>query len=295
MSDKQMNFEQFRNQYHSDLDSTIEQMVTLALEEDLQLSIGGTDITAALIPEAKQVSARLISRETGILCGRQWFEACFKRLDETCELIWYFDDGEEFQTNAVLCEVRGLARQILSAERSAMNFLQTLSATASHTSRYVKQLSQHNCRLLDTRKTLPGFRLAQKYAVLCGGGQNHRIGLFDAYLIKENHIAACGSINNAVSQAKENRPENLIEVEVESLDELQQAIEAGADVVMLDNFTNAELRDAVAMNASQVKLEASGNINLDTIQAVAETGVDYISVGAITKNITATDFSLLLD
>ena len=280
--------------YYSQLPGLVESMVTNALDEDIALTQGGSDITAELIAEDTVVQAELISRGHGVLSGRAWFDACFKRLDDSISIDWRLQDGDTLTVDSVICIIRGNARAILSAERSALNFLQTLSGTATATHQYLTRISHTPCRLLDTRKTIPGFRLAQKYAVACGGGTNHRIGLYDAYLIKENHIRACGGIGQAVATARTNHPDKPIEVEVESLDELQQAIDAGADIVMLDNFTNALKTEAVTLNAGRVKLEASGDITLDTIAAVAETGVDFISVGAITKHLQASDFSLLV-
>ncbi len=280
--------------YFSRLPQTIESMVHSALEEDINASAGGTDITAALIPAEKQATAQLICREDSILCGKDWFSRCFTALDDTVSIDWRHEDGDPIRTDTIICSIKGNARVILTAERSALNFLQTLSGTASLTQQYVEKIAQTNARLLDTRKTVPGFRLAQKYAVFCGGGQNHRIGLYDAYLIKENHIRASGGIEQAVKLARANSPDKPIEVEVESLDELQQAIDARADIVMLDNFTNQMKSDAVALTNGKVKLEASGDIDLQKISAVANTGVDFISIGAITKHVRATDFSLLL-
>jgi nicotinate-nucleotide pyrophosphorylase (carboxylating) len=270
----------------------IEKMVNIALDEDINRSESGKDITAELIPPEQEVTAQLIAREAGVLAGKAWFDACFFSLNKDIKLDWHYSDGDSFDANVVLCNFSGNARAILTAERSAMNFLQTLSATATATAKYVRLLEDTGCQLLDTRKTIPGLRQAQKYAVTCGGGSNHRMGLFDAFLIKENHIRACGGISQAVEQAKTNASGLPVEVEVESLDELQQAIDAGADIVMLDNFSNTLKCEAVALNAGRVKLEASGDISLDTIKAVADTGVDYISVGAITKHIRAIDLSL---
>lgn len=280
--------------YFKQLPTQIELMVSQALEEDINLNANGTDITAELIPEDRVIEAEVISRSVGVLSGQDWFDASLIRLDETVHINWHIQDGEALTRDSVICSIRGNARAILSAERSALNFLQTLSGTATVTSQYQSKIAHTTCRLLDTRKTIPGFRLAQKYAVYCGGGHNHRVGLYDAYLIKENHIRACGGIDQAVSNARVNYPDKMVEIEVESLDELQQAIEARADIVMLDNFTNTQKAEAVILNAGRVKLEASGDITLATIAAVAETGVDFISVGAITKHLDASDFSLLV-
>ncbi|MCP3673817.1 MAG: carboxylating nicotinate-nucleotide diphosphorylase [Gammaproteobacteria bacterium] len=282
----------FRYDYKLALTDTISKMVQQALIEDLNTSECGTDITAELIPVQQTIKASLICREEGILCGKDWFNKVFKQLDNTISIKWNADDGGSLTANMEICQLEGPARAILTGERAAMNFLQTLSGTATVTARYVVELAGTGCRLLDTRKTVPGFRLAQKYAVTCGGGHNHRIGLFDAFLIKENHILACGGIEKAVRQANESYPGHPIEVEVESIDELTHALDAGAVVIMLDNFTNDEKIEAVRINANRAALEASGDITLDNLAEVAKTGVDYISVGAITKHIRALDLSL---
>ncbi|MFT5452278.1 MAG: nicotinate-nucleotide pyrophosphorylase (carboxylating) [Enterobacterales bacterium] len=284
----------FRFDYLDSLNGTIKQMVEIALAEDLNSSAinKGVDITAELIPEAHRVVASLISREEGIVCGTDWVNEVFRQLGDEVKINWKVKDGDKLEANSELCTLEGPARVILTGERASMNFLQTLSGTATVTGLYVAELAGTACRLLDTRKTLPGFRLAQKYAVTCGGGHNHRIGLFDAFLIKENHILACGGIDNAVGQANRNHPGHPVEVEVESLGELDSALKAGADVVMLDNFSLEDMVSAVGRNNHQAALEASGNITLKTLAGVAKTGVDYISVGAITKNIQALDLSL---
>jgi len=282
----------FRYNYKLALTDTIQQMVSTSLAEDLNSGNGGSDITAELIPEQQRIAASLVCREHGILCGKDWFDEVFRQLDTGVEIAWFAEDGDTLTRDMEVCRIKGPARAILTGERAAMNFLQTLSATATLTNRYVKQLSGTNCRLLDTRKTLPGFRLAQKYAVTCGGGHNHRIGLFDAFLIKENHILACGGIDKAIQQANQNHPEHPVEVEVENLDEFNEALGAGADVIMLDNFSHADQVAAVQLNNGKAALEASGNITLNTITEVAKTEIDYISVGAITKNIQALDLSL---
>ena len=280
--------------YFNDLEQVVQRDVQRALEEDTAQSDGGSDITAELIPEDTSVTAKLIARENGLLCGSAWFEYCFTSLDDNIQIDWNVAEGARFSNDDVLCTIIGNARVILTAERSGLNFLQTLSGTASATAHYADMIKHTSCRLLDTRKTIPGLRIAQKYAVYCGGGSNHRIGLYDAYLIKENHICACGGIHAAVATAKLNYPGKTIEVEVETLDELKTAIESGADIVMLDNFSTADKVSAVELNQRQAKLEASGDINSATIIEVAETGVDFISVGAITKHVRATDFSLLI-
>lgn len=259
-----------------------------ALEEDL----GTGDLTAQLIPADKSLQVRLICRERAILCGCEWFEQAFKQLDPTAEISWQATDGDALHGEQTVCEISGNARALLSAERTALNFLQTLSATATSTHHYQELISNTGCRILDTRKTIPGMRLAQKYAVRCGGGLNHRIGLFDAYLLKENHLAAAGSIKTAVEQARRLNPEVLVEVEVEDLDQLEQAIAAQVDRALLDNFSLDKLRQAVEINEGRIELEASGNINEQTIRQVAETGVDFISIGALTKHVRAIDFSL---
>jgi len=266
----------------------IELQVRQALNEDIQTG----DVTAELIRENKKAHAQLICREEAILCGQEWFNAAFKILNKKIKIKWFFTDGQTINENEVVCEISGNARNILTAERTALNFLQTLSATASLTRRYVNAIKNTHCKILDTRKTIPGLRLAQKYAVKCGGGVNHRVGLYDMVLIKENHIHAAGSITNAVNIAREKYPELKIEVEAESLEELQQAIENNVDRVLLDNMDIETLNKAVKLTHNRSALEASGNITIENILSVAETGVDYISTGAITKNISAIDFSL---
>lgn len=266
----------------------IQSQVKLALLED----IGQQDLTADLIPADTQANARLICREDGVLCGSDWFNAVFQQLDPAIEIHWKKQDAERLNANDVICEISGAARHILTGERTALNFLQTLSATASLTRLYADELSGLPVALLDTRKTLPGFRMAQKYAVRCGGGVNHRFGLFDAILIKENHIQAAGSIEAAVLQARTLHPDISVEVEVENLDELKQALKSQTDIILLDNFSLVDLKQAVDLNQGQAKLEASGGITLNNIRQTAETGVDRISVGALTKDIKALDLSL---
>jgi nicotinate-nucleotide pyrophosphorylase (carboxylating) len=274
----------------------IKQQVIAALTEDL----GGVcdpreDITANLIPPEQQAKATVITREAGIFCGLAWAQLAFSLVDSNIVQHWHVKDGDSITANTKLVTLSGPARGILTAERTALNFLQTLSATATVTHYYASLLAGSGTKILDTRKTIPGLRMAQKYAVACGGGQNHRIGLFDAYLIKENHIAACGSITAAVSQAKAAHPDKPVEVEVENLDELQLAMAAGADIVMLDNFTNEQITRAVALNQQQCKLEVSGNVTDERLSALASLGVDFISSGALTKHISAMDLSLRLD
>lgn len=270
------------------LTAAIKQNVTQALTED----IGSGDITAQLIAERSQAQATIISRETATLAGIDWANEVFRQVDPSIETHWHFKDGDCVAANVPLVTLKGSARSLLTAERSAMNFLQTLSATATLCSQYAALVADTPVKLLDTRKTLPGLRIAQKYAVTCGGCFNHRIGLYDAFLIKENHIAACGSIMAAISTARSNEPEKPVEVEVENLTELQQALEAGADTVMLDNFTQEDMKTAVATANGRCKLEASGNVTQDTLLAIAQTGVDYISIGALTKDCKAIDLSM---
>lgn len=271
--------------------SEIRHLVQLALCED----IGDGDITAQLIPADTQVTARIIARESGVLCGSAWADEVFRQIDESVELRWLEQDGQHFKQDQILVEIRGDARAIMTAERSALNFLQTLSATATQTANLVKLVSHTDVTILDTRKTLPGMRSAQKYAVLIGGGKNHRMGLYDAFLIKENHIAACGGIPAAVESARGLAPGKPVEVEVRNLDELQLALQAQADTVMLDNFTLANLRAAVELNSGRCTLEASGGVSGDTLVKIAETGVDCISIGALTKHCRAIDLSLLIE
>ena len=263
-------------------------LVALALEED----IGDGDITAALVGEAESATATVITREAGILCGTQFVDAVFHAVDPTLSVRWSRHDGDAIAENEVLFSVSGRARSILTGERAALNFLQMLSGTATSTASLARLIEGTSSTLLDTRKTIPGFRVAQKYAVTCGGGANHRVGLYDAYLIKENHIAACGGIAQAVETARSMAPGKPVEVEVESLKELAQALSAGADRVMLDNFALDDMRQAVAMNAGQSQLEASGNVTEATLADIAATGVDFISVGALTKAIKPLDLSM---
>ncbi|OXX53097.1 nicotinate-nucleotide diphosphorylase [Vibrio sp. V12_P9A6T4] len=271
----------------------ITRAVSDALREDLGGSLDATaDITANLIPADARNTATLITREHGVLCGQAWAEEVFKQLGGEVKIDWHVQDGDQVKPNQVLCTLEGPARALLTGERNAMNFIQTLSGCASITAQYAKQLEGTECRLLDTRKTIPGLRSALKYAVACGGGFNHRIGVFDAYLIKENHIIACGGITQAISTAKQLNPGKPVEVETESLQELEEAIQAGADIIMLDNFSIEMMHEAVAINAGRAALENSGNVTLETIGDYARTGVDYISVGALTKHIKALDLSM---
>jgi len=275
------------------LTTHIKQSVKIALAEDLNgLPASQGDITANLIPMQQQLQAEVITREDCVLAGCAWVEETFQQVDPTIHLRWLAKDGDKLTAGNKIFTVQGPARGILTAERTALNFLQTLSATATEVASYVAELTGTHTKLLDTRKTLPGLRHAQKYAVICGGGYNHRIGLFDAYLIKENHIMACGSIAAAVTAARQQHANVKVEVEVESIDELNQAIAAGADIVMLDNFSLPQIRQAVAVNQGQVKLEVSGNVTRESLRELAMTGVDYISSGALTKHIQAIDLSL---
>lgn len=271
--------------------SDIAEDVARALRED----VGAGDLTAALIPAERRAVAVVISREAGMLAGCAWFEAVYRQVDSDVAIAWSASDGDRLVADQRICQITGSARSLLTAERTALNFLQTLSATATETRRYVDALAGLQTRILDTRKTIPGLRLAQKYAVRCGGGSNHRTGLFDAVLIKENHIMAAGGIKAAVAAARAHGAGSWVEVETENLDELREALDARADRIMLDNFDLAMMRDAVAINRSSscpAILEASGNVSLAGLRAIAETGVDDISVGALTKHLRALDLSM---
>lgn len=283
--------------YQQQLTTEIPHQVNLALQEDLG-GTSGRDVTAELIDQDKSATGRLVTREDAVVCGIDWFNAVFQKLDPNIEIEWYCQDGDKVRAHDKLCELRGNARKILTGERTAMNFLQTLSGTATTTARYVAELKGTSCKLLDTRKTIPMLRLAQKYAVYCGGGRNHRIGLFDAFLIKENHIISAGSIEKAVRKARQLDPNILVEVEVETFAQLDQALDAAADVIMLDNFSIDDMRTGVAINqvhSHTAQIEASGNVSLETLRDIADTGVDFISVGALTKHIQAVDLSLRLE
>ncbi|EKO3451385.1 carboxylating nicotinate-nucleotide diphosphorylase [Vibrio fluvialis] len=271
--------------------------ITRSVTDTLKEDLGGTldpaaDITASLIPADVQGRATIITREHGVFCGQAWADEVFTQLGGEVTIEWLVEDGDTVEPNQTLCTLSGPARILLTGERNAMNFIQTLSGCATTTAQYVKTLEGTGCRLLDTRKTIPGLRSALKYAVACGGGFNHRIGVFDAYLIKENHIIACGGITQAISTAKKLNPGKPVEVETENLDELRLAIEAGADIIMLDNFTLDMMHEAVAINAGRAALENSGNVTMETLREYAETGVDYISVGALTKHVRAMDLSM---
>jgi nicotinate-nucleotide pyrophosphorylase (carboxylating) len=273
-------------------EQVIEDAITANVQAAISEDIGSGDITAQLIAEGKRASARVITRDTATICGTKWVNAVFAQIDPELSIKWEVQDGDEAVANSTLFTVEGSARSILSGERAALNFLQTLSGTATIASHYSKLVSHTEVKLLDTRKTLPGLRIAQKYAVSCGGCHNHRIGLYDAFLIKENHIMACGGIDKAISQAHQIAPGKPVEVEVESIDELHQALEAKADIIMLDNFPISSLVEAVKLNKGQAKLEASGGITNETLVPIAETGVDFISIGALTKDCKSIDLSM---
>lgn len=275
-----------------DMTSEIQHSVRQALAED----IGAGDATAALLPAKLRARARVITREPAIICGQPWFDACFTQLDPACQVIWHVAEGQQVDANTLLCEISGSARSLLTAERTALNFLQTLSAVATATRNYVEAIKGTRAVIMDTRKTLPGLRLAEKYAVKTGGGENQRIGLFDGILIKENHIAAAGGITAVLKLAEENNLANLpIQIEVESLAELAEALQAGAKLILLDNFTLDMMRAAVSLASGQARLEASGNVSLETVRQIAETGVDRISIGGLTKHIQAIDLSMRLE
>lgn len=271
--------------------SIIEDNVFNALKED----VGEGDITAALIPYDTISLATVVSREDCTFCGLDWFEETFRQLDEEVLIDWFVDDGENITANQTICTISGSSRSIVTGERTALNFIQALSATATLAARYAAEVENTDCKVLDTRKTIPGLRMAQKYAVSCGGCENHRIGLYDAFLIKENHINACGSIKQAVEEARFQNSVLSVEVEVENLDELQQALDAGADRVLLDNFDIETLKQAVEICGDKVVTEASGNVTLVTLSKIAATGVNYISTGALTKDIKAIDLSMRFD
>lgn len=265
-------------------------IVKLALQED----VGDGDITSLLIADNLQAKAHILCREEAILCGIAWVEETYRNIDSRLQIQWNFKDGDSLKKDAQVAEIVGNARAILTGERTALNFLQTLSGTATITKQYTERLKGTSVILLDTRKTLPGMRNAQKYAVRVAGGSNHRKGLYDAYLVKENHIQSCGNISNAIATARKINPNKVLEVEVQNLEQLSEAISAKPDIIMLDNFKLQDIRKAVTINPGNAKLEVSGNINQESLVNVAKTGVDYISVGALTKHCRAIDFSLLL-
>lgn len=277
-----------------DVPEDLDTQVAAALRED----IGSGDVTAQLVPAAQQVRGRLITRENAVLCGRPWVEKTFRELDSQIRLTWHADDGDRIAADQVIFEIEGYARPVLTGERTALNFLQLLSATATAARRFVDAVAGTGCVILDTRKTLPGLRTAQKYAVRCGGARNHRIGLYDMVLIKENHIAAAGSLAGAIAAARRVSPALPVEIEVESLDEFRQALAARPDIIMLDELSQSDMRAAVALNRASerpVKIEASGSVSLETVRAIAGIGVDYISVGGITKHVRALDLSMRLE
>ena len=273
---------------HATLRQSIKDNVEYALTED----IGTGDITARLIPKSQQAQANVITREDMTLCGVEWANEVFRQVDQDLEVQWHKNEGDRVNANECFLSLQGSARSILTAERCALNFIQTLSGTATVAHKYSDIVKHTNVKLLDTRKTIPGLRIAQKHAVSVGGCHNHRIGLYDAYLIKENHIISCGSIQNAVDQAKTLAPGKPVEVEVESLEELKLALDAGADIIMLDNFSHEDMKSGVELSAGKAKLEASGNVTSETIIPIAETGVDYISIGALTKDVKSIDLSM---
>ena len=272
--------------------SLLEQSIQINIQQALQEDIGERDITALLTPEDEQATATIISRESMILAGQPWVNALIERYDPSVTVTWLKNDGDRVSPNEAFLKLAGSARSLLTVERPALNFVQTLSAVATKTAEYVQHLEGLNTKLLDTRKTIPGLRIAQKYAVSVGGGQNHRLGLFDAFLIKENHIMAAGGIQQAIQKAHAIAPGKPVEVEVETWDELNQALDAGADIVMLDNFTQQQMIDAVQHVAGRCKLEASGNITIENLREVATTGVDFISMGVLTKDVKAIDLSM---
>ena len=271
-----------------DLAPVIRSDVARALAED----IGSGDVTAGLVPEDRVAHARVIIRETAVLCGNAWFDEVFRQVDPGTRVNWHAKDGDRVSPNQVLCEIDGPARSLLTGERTALNFLQTLSGVATRTRTFVDAVAGTKATILDTRKTLPGLRQALKYAVRCGGASNHRMGLYDGILIKENHIAAAGGIGQALRQARQVAGNFPVQIEVESINQLNAAIEAGAKLILLDNFDLAGLREAVKVSAGRAALEASGGVNLDTVRAIAETGVDRISIGSLTKDVRAVDLSM---
>ena len=283
------------NEYYPYGSAAFESLVTTQVQAALDEDIGNGDLTALLVPASQSVTASIITRETAILCGKDWVDACFKLIDSEVSIDWLVNEGDRVQPNQVLCEISGLARRLLSAERCALNFLQTLSATATETRKYVDAILGTTAQIMDTRKTIPHLRLAQKYAVTVGGGHNQRLALYDGILIKENHIAAAGSISNVMLKAFALNSGKSIQIEVENLEQLKQALAANANSILLDNFNNELLREAVAINNAcgrQAVLEASGGITLDNVRAIALTGIDRISIGSLTKNIQAIDLSM---
>jgi|TARA_B110000438_G_C15803544_1_gene646262 nicotinate-nucleotide pyrophosphorylase (carboxylating) len=276
--------------YNFNIPRDISEIVRISLKEDIETG----DITGQLIPKAKVIKAKIISKDLGIFCGGPWAEEVIQQLDDAIELTWLVKEGSNVKPQEQLASLSGSARNILTAERTLLNFLQTLSATATTSNHYSRLVAHTKVQLLDTRKTLPGLRSAQKYAVRVGGCYNHRMGLYDGYLIKENHISAFGSVSAAIAQGQLNNPGKSIEIEIQALDELEEAIQAGADIIMLDNFKLSNIVSAIELNAGRSKLEASGGIDKDSLVKIAETGVDYISIGALTKDCQAFDLSLLV-
>ena len=271
------------------IEETVTRDVTRALDED----VGTGDLTARLIPEMERARARLLTRQSGVLCGVEWFQRTFEELDPDVEIFWHHRDGDDIVANSSLCEVEGRARPMLTAERTALNFVQLLSAVATRTRQFVRAVQGTRAKILDTRKTLPGLRIAQKYAVHVGGGTNHRIGLYDGILIKENHIHACGGVRRAVQQAMHDASADvMLQVEVENLEQLREALDAGARLILLDNFELAAMREAVKIAGDRAELEASGGVTLSTVRAIAETGVHRISIGSLTKDVDALDLSM---
>lgn len=293
MVSRRYNPEHRRQELLKRIQLDIPETVARALQEDLGGDVDADrDITSQLLPQAAQAEARVITREAGVFCGKRWVEEVFIQLGNNVSITWHIEDGQPLVADQLLFELQGPARLLLTAERTALNFVQTLSGVATAVNRYVALLSGSNTQLLDTRKTLPGLRTALKYAVLCGGGQNHRLGLSDAFLIKENHIIASGSVSKAVEKALWMHPDVPVEVEVENLSELQLALAAGADIIMLDNFTLTMMQQAVTLTAKRALLEVSGNVTETTLPQIAATGVDYVSVGALTKHVQALDLSM---
>ncbi|WP_321158236.1 carboxylating nicotinate-nucleotide diphosphorylase [Providencia stuartii] len=293
MATRRYDENQRREALFEKLNTDIPFMVTHALKEDLgQIVDVRQDITGQLLQPVARATARIITREDGVFCGQKWLEEVFKQLGGQIDITWHVNDGDKVVPNQLLCEMSGPSHILLTGERTALNFIQTLSSVSTVTAQYVAQLEGTKAKLLDTRKTIPGLRSALKYAVLMGGGYNHRLGLSDAYLIKENHIISAGSVAKAVTLARQAHPEVPIEVEVENLDELLQALKVDADIIMLDNFTVNMMKEAVVLTAGKAALEVSGDVTLDTIKEFAETGVDFISVGALTKHIKAMDLSM---
>jgi nicotinate-nucleotide pyrophosphorylase (carboxylating) len=283
------------NQHYPPNSNAFHQLVLKQVQAALEEDVGAGDLTALLVPATQQVTATIIARETAVICGIPWVQTCFKQVDANVKINWQVAEGERVQSNQLLCEITGLARSLLTSERCALNFLQTLSATATETRKYVDAIAGTNAQILDTRKTIPGLRLAQKYAVTIGGGHNQRLALYDGILIKENHIAAAGSIRAVMAKAFTLNTGKSIQIEVENMSQLKEALDAGATSILLDNFSTEQLTEAVSFNQQSGKrtvLEASGGIGLKNIREIALTGVDRISIGSITKNIQALDLSM---